>query len=387
MKQQLEKKIFIGSSSEGREIADIVSHALTRSNNVVKTYKLEPCLWDYADWKYNFSILNSLTEFPKKYDYSIFIFVPDDTVTSRNEISMRVRDNVLFEFGLFVSQKDGMSRSFIIHPKNKDFVLASDINGIYAPGYEHSLDKEILKNHINIAVKGIVESIDDYEKYKIKRSEQAVKNSILKLKESFLFATSEFEKTKLIIDALTELAEFKGQALNQNSSDVLYDILSWANSLIDVVDPNELAKLQSSGLEKVWIYSSNPIEFNSNLNGGLKEKFKETVLQNLAKGIHYTYFTDSTEVIKEVSELGKVYQGLIDVCILESYCLTSNFAIHFFKDQTNSVFQNIVRKGNLELLVKLEDFDSKLIIAKLFEQLRKFKRTEQEGVGINATLQ
>lgn len=364
---QKERKVFIGSSSEGRQIADIVSDALSRSNNKIKNYKLEPCLWDYADWKLNFAILNSLVEFPQKYSYSIFVFTPDDTVISRDEETKRVRDNVLFEFGLFVGQKDGTNKAFVIHPKDKDFVLATDIKGIYAPAYDHSHDREILKNRINAVVNKIVDVIDKYESSIIEQSEQAIKTTVQGLRES-LARSNEYEKVHKIIDALKDLVELKGRALNQTASEVLNDILSWTNTVLDIVSPDDLAVLQKRGLKKVWVYSSVPIEFNQNLDHALVSQFKKTVTENLENGVHYTYFTDSDNAIDKARSLEKHYPGLIEICKVEPYCLTSNFAIHFFSDSDFIVYQNVIRKGNPELLIRLDDQDAKLLVTKIQKQ-------------------
>jgi len=379
---KIEKTVFIGSSSEGRGIADIVSEALTRSNSTLRDFSLEPCLWDFADWKYNFSLFDSLYKFPKKYDYSIFIFAPDDTVISRDEPSKRVRDNVLFEFALFVAQKDGIEKTFFLHPKDKDFVLASDIMGIHAPEYVYSDKKEILKNRINQVVTKIVESIDNFEKSKLERSKLVGESSIKALKNDLEHATNEQERVFKIKSALRELVDIKGEALNQSASEVLFDILSWTNTLLDIVDPNQLIGLQREGLLKVWVYSPNPIEFSESISGELFEKFKNTVVENLKNGVKYTYFVDSNNIFLPIRKLGKKFPNLIDVCMCEPHCLTSNFAIHFYSDDNFDVYQNIVRKGKLELLVKLDIEDAKLLVAKIQSQYEKLISREIDGIRL-----
>lgn len=375
--QQKIKKVFIGSSSEALYISNIIADALRKTNSPSKSYRIEPCVWDNASWKFNQANLTSLVEFPKLYDYAIFLFTPDDTVIVRDEPSKRVRDNVLFEFGLFVGQKDGTKKTFIIHPKGKNIVLASDIHGIYTPTYEHSKDHEILKNQLSQVVYKIAEAIDDFERFKMQLSEEAVKISLEHLRNK-LSASDDEKKIVLIIEALKDLAEHKGNALNQSATDVLHDILSWTSALLDWVNPSELAKLQEHKLEQVTVYSSLPLEFNNGI-GDLHKKFKITVVQNLLQGTKYNYYVDSQEVANQIIKFGKEYKNLINVYILDPFCITANFVCHHFDDGTFSAYQNIVRQGKLELLVKLDDFDALNLLQKLSFHKEKMKLKEVGG--------
>ena len=49
-------------------------------------------------------------------DYGIFVFVPNDVLEIRNQQYEAVRDNIIFEFGLFIG-KLGKDKCFILVPK------------------------------------------------------------------------------------------------------------------------------------------------------------------------------------------------------------------------------------------------------------------------------
>ena len=51
------------------------------------------------------------------YDFGIFVFGDDDRLESRGEIRTVARDNVLFEFGLFVDNSRGSVRSSSALPR------------------------------------------------------------------------------------------------------------------------------------------------------------------------------------------------------------------------------------------------------------------------------
>jgi predicted nucleotide-binding protein len=57
--------------------------------------------------------LDRLLEAKTTYQYAIFIFTPDDTITIRGEDVLVTRDNVIFEAGLFMSHL-GRKRTFIV---------------------------------------------------------------------------------------------------------------------------------------------------------------------------------------------------------------------------------------------------------------------------------
>jgi hypothetical protein len=81
--------------------------------------------------------MESLAEQPKKFDAALFVFTPDDVGILRGEPKRVVRDNVIFELGLFVGAL-GRKQTFILLPRDIDNLhLPSDLAGITPLDYNH----------------------------------------------------------------------------------------------------------------------------------------------------------------------------------------------------------------------------------------------------------
>src|SRR6478609_9307179 len=98
-------RIFLSSSSEHSSIAKALEANLASEG-------FEPTLWSreaHGAGQYN---LEALLREAKGSDFGIFVFAPDDQLTIRSELFNVVRDNVLFELGVFIGIL-GRGRCFI----------------------------------------------------------------------------------------------------------------------------------------------------------------------------------------------------------------------------------------------------------------------------------
>ncbi|MBK7966672.1 MAG: nucleotide-binding protein [Bacteroidetes bacterium] len=68
-------------------------------------------------------------------DFGVFVFTPDDITTIRGKKNITVRDNVLFELGLFIG-KIGRKGVSIIMPDNSELQLPTDLLGLTPGKYE-----------------------------------------------------------------------------------------------------------------------------------------------------------------------------------------------------------------------------------------------------------
>lgn len=134
MSQALERyrpRIFIGSSSERLPIA--------RSIHANLTADAECTVWDKSN-NLSENVLANLLGVLTESDFGIFILAPDDAVVMRGKVSLKTRDNVLFELGLFIGGL-GIERTFFIVPDNvpkSEFDLPTDLAGIIYGTYEAS---------------------------------------------------------------------------------------------------------------------------------------------------------------------------------------------------------------------------------------------------------
>ena len=111
--------IFIGSSKEGQAVAEKVQKSLSR---------IAKCqLWNKGFFDINLSTLDNLYKKLIGFDFAIFIGSKDDWTISRKKSFDTMRDNVIFEYGLFTGGV-GLRRTYCIFEDGVK--LPSDLTGI-----------------------------------------------------------------------------------------------------------------------------------------------------------------------------------------------------------------------------------------------------------------
>lgn len=113
--------IFIGSSKEGKKVAEQVQQSLAG---------FAQCrLWVDA-FDFGVSNYDNLIKQVAFYDYAILIATSDDMLQSRKQVFNSVRDNVLFEFGMFAG---GLGKSRVFYIVEDGTKIPSDLSGITLP--------------------------------------------------------------------------------------------------------------------------------------------------------------------------------------------------------------------------------------------------------------
>lgn len=114
--------IFIGSSVERLDVAYAIQESLE--------YEAEPTVWTQDIFKPTSYTLADLIKASRSFQFAIFVFAPDDLLLLRNEKARAVRDNVIFELGLFVGAL-GSERCFFLVPRGADSLhLPTDLLGV-----------------------------------------------------------------------------------------------------------------------------------------------------------------------------------------------------------------------------------------------------------------
>lgn len=121
-------KIFIGSSTEALAIARKIKSGL----------KYDAHVDTWADGVFDEpgkAYIEVLEEILDKYEYGIFVFNPDDKVFSRGKKLSIPRDNVIFEYGMFLG-KHTRKKAFFIVPRGVDIKIMTDVLGITCLDYD-----------------------------------------------------------------------------------------------------------------------------------------------------------------------------------------------------------------------------------------------------------
>jgi predicted nucleotide-binding protein len=147
----MKKKIFIGSSTEAKSILDEVEKQLCDEYEILR--------WDKS-FSLNMSTLDSLIENAIKVDRAIFIGTGDDYVTDKEGkrgTKTKHRDNVVFEFGLFLGMLGRKDCVYLVDNKSD---IMSDYLGVTVVMF----DKEDISNSIPKSVSQIKEHFNSYSK-------------------------------------------------------------------------------------------------------------------------------------------------------------------------------------------------------------------------------
>lgn len=148
--------LFVGSSKEGLDIARAVQSELF--------HDFHTTLWSQGFFKPNSSTLNTLCEKARSFDGAIFILSGDDRTASRDIESMSIRDNVLFEFGLFLGSL-GPRRVFFLVDVNDSRrpKLPSDLDGVTPIPFDSSHPEALgVVGHACSTIRGALRSLDKH---------------------------------------------------------------------------------------------------------------------------------------------------------------------------------------------------------------------------------
>ncbi|MCW5722159.1 MAG: nucleotide-binding protein, partial [Devosia sp.] len=107
-------RLFIGASRENQSVAEALQQSLDHDAEVE--------IWDQGTFGASEYPLESLEGQLDSADFAVFVFCPDDLTMMRGEEKNTVRDNVVFELGLFIGRLS-RKRTFIVSPRDTDLHL------------------------------------------------------------------------------------------------------------------------------------------------------------------------------------------------------------------------------------------------------------------------
>lgn len=164
-------RMFIGSSVEGLSVAYSIQESLE--------YDVEATVWNQGVFDLSRYALESLIDVLADSDFAVFVFQPDDIVELRDEKKRAVRDNVIFELGLFIG-RIGKERCFIVMPKGVDnFQIPTDLLGVNPATYEPEREDENLVAALGPACQRIRRSVKSLGRLKVPTTENVAELSVV----------------------------------------------------------------------------------------------------------------------------------------------------------------------------------------------------------------
>jgi len=121
-------RVFIGSSTEGLEIAEYVQLGLQ--------YVADCTVWNQEALALSELVLEGLARRARDYDFAVLVLTPDDVVIKRDVKGNTPRDNVMFELGLFIGVL-GRERTFVVCGRENAHMLPTDLAGLIPATFDH----------------------------------------------------------------------------------------------------------------------------------------------------------------------------------------------------------------------------------------------------------
>lgn len=165
----MKPEMFVGSSVEALKIARAIQENL--EDDALCT------VWTQGIFNLSGNAPDNLLKAVEKFDFAIFVFQPDDITQIRDNILRTVRDNIIFEFGLFISRL-GKDKVFFVIPKNSnDLHLPTDLLGIQPGQYEPQKKDENLRSALGPFCNKIRRQVQKYYKETEQKESTLEKNT------------------------------------------------------------------------------------------------------------------------------------------------------------------------------------------------------------------
>jgi predicted nucleotide-binding protein len=146
-------RIFIASAGESLSVAYAIQANLDRHADCT--------VWTQGVMRLSRATTQNLIELLKNSDFGIFVFNPDDVLSSRGESHGVPRDNVVFELGMFAGRL-GMESTFIVVPRGVDIKLPSDLLGLSVAEYATDRPDGNLEAALGPACNAIRRELNDF---------------------------------------------------------------------------------------------------------------------------------------------------------------------------------------------------------------------------------
>ncbi|MEJ8848165.1 STING domain-containing protein [Variovorax rhizosphaerae] len=223
--------VFIGSSTEGLAVAEALERRFG-DQAVVR-------MWNGAGnvFRRQESYLDSLLTASSLYEFAVLVFTSDDEMISRDETYATARDNILFEYGLFLGRV-GKHRAYaLVLDKLR---VPSDLQGIQFDRFKFGPDGKTPDDEFEAMADRIVGDILRHHATSAEFSQLPSTALAIGYFENFIsLVCSQLDDYKPLV--------FKGKALG--SDQVIKRRLKYKTFTLTIVIPDDLQLLEQTNLK------------------------------------------------------------------------------------------------------------------------------------------
>jgi len=397
-------KLFIGSSREARDAGLLtgLSDELNKGLNMpVPSIELVP--WDHSPWQNLDVAAKTLVRNLVDYSYGVFILSADDELAHRGTHYYAARDNIIFEFGLFLAYL-GPERTFLVGPTDMantipvsevktaaahttppiplPLQILTDLKGAYLMG-QYEISSPGVSPTIKFKLDEVVKHIKAVE---AKTTGLPPAGASIELKARFLDAQAAIGQPAMsdsyysgqFFSRFRDIATLKAQVTSKTVQDAVLDLLLYLDRIPDLCDIAQLAREQShtTGVKKVWIFSDNPLEFRSSTPPDASFRdLRHTITENLKNGVEYVYFVGpqfNHSDINNLVDLGdpdrKAMLKQIQVVKVHAQFFNTYFTLHFEKGtRPKAIYMSSVMRDRKDLLIQVSDEDH---VGRIYDRIK-----------------
>lgn len=388
------KKLFIGSSTNALPIANEIKVIISANFP-----NIEIEIWNETEWKNLVSVLDNLIEKIEEYYYAIFVGFPDDKIVSGTEHFFTTRDNVTFEFGLFLSRLN-KDRTFLLIPEltvlnTYPFKLLSDIgNSTVVDKYRlGQRDNEWTSINLKEDLKKLIKRIQGEEK-RIQEFNSQTGKKIKNISSSLHHLLEQDGKTdeyyiSLFKNSFDDLVRLISIETNRAIHEIIEDVLLVSTNIEDILNTKQLAEKQSYelGISEVWVFADEPLEFLKPDSSEDLKILQKTIVDNLGHGVKYHYFVNDQFKESAVQEFLKRYPNHLE--LIKNICMhkidrkyfKTYFTLHFSDDRRLcEIYLSALMQNRKDILIKV----SKEHQNRIFDTIERIigKSGSVDGVNI-----
>jgi hypothetical protein len=385
------QSIFVGSSTEARKCDAPDAIIQTLANTLADGYVVVP--WWETKWANLSTPLDTLIEDMAKYDYAVFLASPDDLTTIRGRNYYQARDNVIFEFGLFLASLK-KPRTFLLVPEieGHEFRILSDLGqsattqrylcSVSAEGkpiYDlSSLDRaaqevagHIKRNHLELIGRLTSRS----------HAKEQLRHVNRRLRADISHAGSSNNETLLLnktASYIPDLLVLKAGATKRSVADTCLDVSLYFELIEDMLNIEQLAEKQrmtpDNPIREVWVFADEPLEFMGEATGDAKKqvpKLLDTIVYNIQNGVKYSYLVsgecDIAGIRGCLSDRGLSEEEIenLKIFVLESKFFKTYYTVHHYGKVNREIYISALMENRNDLLIKASPDQQKRIHQRL----------------------